>query len=76
MPSVSKSQQRLMGAAEHGAKFPMAEKVRESMNHKQMHDFASGKEKGKPEHVHEGRGYGKDMKHGGHGRHANSRGGK
>ena len=75
MPSKSKSQERLMQAAEHGAKFPMAEKVRESMNHKQMHDFASGKEKGKPEHAHEGRGYGKDMKHG-HGRHVNPRGGK
>jgi hypothetical protein len=50
-PSVSKSQQRLMGAAEHGADFPMARKVRESMTHQQLHDFASGSEQGKPEHV-------------------------
>lgn len=51
MPSVSKAQQRLMGAAEHGANFPMARKIRQSMTHQQMHDFASGSEKGKPEHV-------------------------
>ena len=51
MPSVSKAQQRLMGAAEHGAKFPMAQKVRASMSHSQMHDFASGSMKGKPAHV-------------------------
>ena len=51
MPSVSKSQQRLMQAAEHGADFPMAKKVRASMTHEQMHDFAVGSEKHKPEHV-------------------------
>ena len=51
MPSVSKAQQRLMGAAEHGANFPMAKKLRESMTHQQLHDFASGPEKGKPVHV-------------------------
>ncbi len=51
MPSVSKSQQRLMQAAEHGAQFPMARKVRASMSHEQMHDFAVGSEKDKPEHV-------------------------
>lgn len=51
MPAKSKAQQRLMAAAEHGATFPMAEKVRESMSHSQMHDFASGSMKGKPVHV-------------------------
>ncbi len=51
MPSKSKSQQRLIAAAEHGASFPMAEKIRESMTHQQMHDFASGSMTGKPAHV-------------------------
>lgn len=51
MPSESKAQQRLMGAAEHGADFPMARKIRASMTHAQMHDFASGSMKGKPEHA-------------------------
>lgn len=51
MPAVSKAQQRLMGAAEHGATFPMAKKLRKSMTHQQLHDFASGSEKGKPQHV-------------------------
>lgn len=55
MPSVSKSQQRLMGAAEHGATFPMARKVRASMTHQQLHDFASGSMKGKPAHVKAGK---------------------
>jgi hypothetical protein len=40
-----------MQAAEHGANFPMAQKVRQSMTHSQMHDFAVGPEKGKPQHV-------------------------
>jgi hypothetical protein len=40
-----------MGAAEHGANFPMAKKLRTSMTHEQLHDFASGSEKGKPQHV-------------------------
>jgi hypothetical protein len=51
MPAVSQAQQRLMQAAEHGANFPMARKIRASMTHKQMHDFASGSMKGKPKHV-------------------------
>ena len=54
MPSVSKAQQRLMGAAEHGASFPAAKKLRESMTHQQLHDFASGSMKGKPEHKRKG----------------------
>ncbi len=48
MPSKSRAQQRLMGAAEHGASFPMARKIRASMTHQQMHDFAVGSEAGKP----------------------------
>lgn len=51
MPAKSKAQQRLMGAAEHGATFPAAKKLRETMTHQQLHDFASGSEKAKPEHV-------------------------
>ncbi len=51
MPSKSRAQQRLFQAAEHGANFPMAKKVRESMSHEQMHDFAVGKESNKPMHV-------------------------
>lgn len=51
MPAKSRAQQRLMQAAEHGADFPMARKIRQSMTHQQMHDFAVGSEKGKPQHV-------------------------
>ncbi len=51
MPAKSKAQQRLMQAAEHGASFPMAQKLRQSMSLAQMHDFAVGSEKGKPQHV-------------------------
>jgi hypothetical protein len=56
MPSESKAEQRLMGAAEHGADFPAAKKLRASMTHEQLHDFASGSMKGKPEHVQAGGG--------------------
>jgi hypothetical protein len=51
MPAKSRAQQRLMAAAEHGAQFPMAKKLRGSMSMSQLHDFASGSEKGKPQHV-------------------------
>ena len=51
MPSKSRSQQHLMAAAEHGATFPLAQKIRASMTHQQMHDFASGSMAGKPAHV-------------------------
>lgn len=51
MPAKSKAQQRLFQAAEHGANFPMARKVRQSMTHQQLHDFAAGSEKGKPMHA-------------------------
>jgi hypothetical protein len=40
-----------MQAAEHGANFPMAQKLRKSMTHQQLHDFSVGSEKGKPQHV-------------------------
>lgn len=51
MPAKSRSQQRLMQAAEHGATFPKAQQVRSSMTHRQMHDFAVGAMAGKPAHV-------------------------
>jgi hypothetical protein len=51
MPAKSKAQANLMRAAEHGANFPMARKVRASMTLKQMHDFAAGSDAGKPAHV-------------------------
>lgn len=51
MPAKSKSQQRLMAAAAHGATFPMAKKVRESMTRQQLHAFDTGSMKGKPAHV-------------------------
>lgn len=40
-----------MAAAEHGATFPKAKALRQSMTHQQLHDFASGSEKGKPQRV-------------------------
>lgn len=40
-----------MQAAEHGATFPMARKLRQSMTHQQLHDFSVGFEKNKPNHV-------------------------
>lgn len=51
MPSKSKSQQRLMQAAEHGATFPKAAQIRKTMTLGQMHDFATGPMKNKPAHV-------------------------
>jgi len=50
-PAVSKRQQRLFGAAEHGATFPLAQKLRASMSLAQLHDFASGSMKNKPEKI-------------------------
>ncbi len=41
MPSVSKKQQRLMAAAEHGAQFAMAKNVRASMTPEQLREFAT-----------------------------------
>jgi hypothetical protein len=40
-----------MAAAEHGATFPMAKKLRGSMTHAQLHDFAVGSLAKKPAHV-------------------------
>jgi hypothetical protein len=51
MPAKSKAQQRLMGAAEHGATFPMARKLRSTMTKGALSDFASGSMAGKPAHV-------------------------
>jgi hypothetical protein len=51
MPAVSKSQQRLMAAAEHGAEFPKAKQLRESMSMRQLSDFASTKTKTLPNKV-------------------------
>ena len=55
MPARSKAQRRLMGAAEHGADFPMAQKIRKSMSKSQMHDFAVTREKGLPRRVKKGK---------------------
>jgi hypothetical protein len=63
VPSKSKAQQRLMQAAEHGADFPMAKKVRASMTEQQLHEFASGPMAKKPEHVpHPARNLGQHLK--------------
>ena len=51
MPAKSKAQQRLMAAAAHGATFPKARALRRSMTPSQLHDFASGSEAQKPDHV-------------------------
>lgn len=51
MPAKSQAFQRLAGAAEHGAEFPAAKQLRASMTDQQLHEFASGPMKGKPEHA-------------------------
>jgi hypothetical protein len=51
MPAKSQAQARLFRAAEHGAKFAMAEKLRTSMTHQQMHDFAATSTSHLPAHV-------------------------
>lgn len=70
MPAKSKAQQRLFQAAEHGAKFPMAEKLRATLPHSTLHEFASGSEAGKPQHVqrmpHPARNLGQHIKPGMH----------
>lgn len=43
-----------MQAAEHGAPFPMARKLRKTMTQQQLHDFAVGSERDKPQHVKSG----------------------
>ncbi len=57
MPAESTSQRRLMGACEHGADFEKCDKIRKSMTHEQMHDFAVTKEAGLPKHVGGKRGF-------------------
>ncbi len=51
MPARSSSQRRLMAAAEHGASFPKAKALRQSMSTSQLHDYAATSEKGLPRHV-------------------------
>lgn len=51
MPAKSKAQQHLFGAAAHGAQFPMAQKVRASMDKSDLRDFASTKTSSLPEHA-------------------------
>jgi hypothetical protein len=52
MPAKSVAQQRLMQIAEHAPeKLYARNKGAANMTHQQLHDFASGSEKGKPEHV-------------------------
>ena len=51
MPSVSKAQANLMRAAEHGASFPMAQKLRQSMTMNELHKFAATKSANLPAHV-------------------------
>lgn len=50
MPSVSKAQQTAMQIAEHApGKLFSRNRGLLKMSHRQLHDFASGSEKGKPE---------------------------
>lgn len=51
MPAKSKAQANLMRAAEHGARFPMAKKIRASMSRAALHDFAATKRAKLPAHV-------------------------
>jgi len=51
MPGVSKSQVNLFRAAEHGADFPKAKKLRASMTLKQLADYARTPTKNLPRHV-------------------------
>ena len=51
MPSKSVAQQHLMRAAEHGADFPKAKKLRASMTLKQLADYARTPTNVLPRHV-------------------------
>lgn len=54
MPSESKSERHFMGMVEHTPASELsgkAKKAKESMTHKQLHDFAKTKESNLPEHV-------------------------
>lgn len=59
LPSESKSERRLMAIAEHHPDEVYAKNRGVlKMSQSQLHDFASGSEKGKPEHVKLGRHHG------------------
>jgi hypothetical protein len=51
MPAKSKSQQRLFGAVEGGATFPLAKKIRSEMTRKQIRDFATTKRTHLPDRI-------------------------
>ena len=51
MPGKSVAQVHAMRAAEHGAQFPLAKKLRASMSLKQLSDFARTPTKKLPTHV-------------------------
>jgi len=52
VPSVSKAEQKAMQIAEHApGKLYKRNRGLLKMSHEQLHDFASGPEEGKPEHV-------------------------
>lgn len=51
MPSTSQAQQRLFGAVQGGAKFPLAKKIRAQMTSKQIRDFASTTRKNLPNRI-------------------------
>lgn len=53
MPAVSKKQQIMMQIAEHHPEdLYERNKGAAEMSHKQLHEFASGSEKGKPTYAH------------------------
>ena len=54
MPAKSQAQANLFRAAEHGAGFGMAKKLRGSMTLAAMHDFSATPSKGLPKHVSKG----------------------
>jgi hypothetical protein len=51
MPAVSQAQANLFRAAEHGANFPKAKKLRASMTLKQLAEFARTSSKSLPRHA-------------------------
>ena len=51
MPATSKAQQHLFAAAEHGASFPKAKKLRASMSLKKLAEFSRTSTKDLPRHV-------------------------
>jgi hypothetical protein len=51
VPSLSQAQQHLFAAAEHGATFPKAKKLRRTMTLAQLREFASTSTKGLPKRV-------------------------